>query len=305
MVESGVRHHPEAFVTSNGVRLCYDTFGEPHDPPLLLIMGLAAQMILWDDEFCARLAERGRYVVRFDNRDIGRSTRFDGVRTPGLARYAFARLTRTPFRTPYTLRDMAGDAAGLLDALGIASAHVAGASMGGAIAQEMALHFRPRVRTLTAIMSTSGNPKLPQPTRAALRVLLRRAPLGKEAYVKHYVESWRVLSGNVLPFDTERTRQTGLATFERGVNPAGAARQFAAIVASGNRRPALASLDVPTLVIHGTADPLLRFPAGVDLCTAIPGATLLPIEGMGHALPRQAWPRIVDAIAAHTATRSP
>jgi pimeloyl-ACP methyl ester carboxylesterase len=262
-------------------------------------------MILWDDEFCALLAARGRYVVRFDNRDIGLSTKLDGAPVPGIAQYLLSRLPGVKYRAPYTLRDMAQDAVGLLDALGIDRAHVVGASMGGAIAQEMALHFRSRLHTLTAIMSTTGNPKLPRPTRAAFAVLLRRAPLEREAFLKFYVDTWRVLSGDVMPFDAERTRRTGLATYERGVNPAGVGRQLAAIVASGDRHRALRSVDVPALVIHGTADPLVRYPAALDLCAAIRGATLVPIAGMGHALPRQAWPRMVDAIATHTATASP
>jgi pimeloyl-ACP methyl ester carboxylesterase len=289
------------FAGAGGIRLCYETFGEPADPPVMLIMGLAAQMIVWDEEFCRDLAARGRYVVRFDNRDIGLSTRLDGERVPTVADLLLSRLPGRSYRAPYTLRDMAADTAGLMDALGLESAHVVGASMGGAIAQEMAIHFRSRVRTLTTIMSTSGNPRLPPPTRKALGVLVGRAPRERDAFLRYYDATWRVLSGDVLPFDAERTRRQALLTYERGINPDGVRRQLAAIAASGNRSSALRKVRIPALVIHGTADPLVRFAAARDLRELLAGATLVPIEGMGHAIPRQVWPRVLDAIETHTA----
>jgi pimeloyl-ACP methyl ester carboxylesterase len=290
-----------AFAASNGIRLCYETFGERSNPPMLLIMGLAAQMIVWDDEFCLRLADRGFWVIRFDNRDIGESTRFPNARAPRFAELLFAQATGLRFRVPYTLRDMANDAAGLLDALGVARAHVVGASMGGAIAQELAIAYPARVRSLTSIMSSTGDPKLPGPRPKALARLSKKVPLDRAGYVREYVTTWSVLAGEHFPFDADRTARQGAAGYDRGINPAGVSRQMMAIVASGNRTRALRELRVPTLVIHGTADPLIPDPGGRATAAAIPGAQLLLIEGMGHSFPREVWPTIIDAIARHAA----
>jgi pimeloyl-ACP methyl ester carboxylesterase len=290
-----------AFAASNGIRLCYETFGDRSKPPMLLIMGLAAQMIVWDDEFCTRLADRGFWVIRFDNRDIGESTRFPNARAPRFAELLFAQATGLRFRVPYTLRDMANDAAGLLDALGVARAHVVGASMGGAIAQELAIAYPARVRSLTSIMSSTGDPKLPGPRPKALARLSKKVPLDRAGYVREYVTTWSVLAGEHFPFDADRTARQGAAGYDRGINPAGVSRQMMAIVASGNRTRALRELRVPTLVIHGTADPLIPDPGGRATAAAIPGAQLLLIEGMGHSFPREVWPTIIDAIARHAA----
>jgi pimeloyl-ACP methyl ester carboxylesterase len=288
-----------AFVPANGIQLCYETFGDRANPPVVLIMGLAAQMIVWDDEFCTQLAARGFWVVRFDNRDIGMSTRFPKARTPRLAELMLAQATRIKFRVPYTLRDMAADTVGLVDALGIRSAHVVGASMGGFIAQELAILYPSRLRSMTSIMSSTGDPKLPGPTPRALAVLSKKVPLDREGYVREYVHTWSVLAGDHFPFNAERTARQGAAAYDRGINPAGVARQMLAIIASGNRRKALRGVNVPTLVIHGTADPLVPHHAGRDTALTIPGARLLLIEGMGHSFPREVWPRIIDAIAEH------
>jgi pimeloyl-ACP methyl ester carboxylesterase len=290
-----------SFASANGIRLCYETFGDPKDPPLVLIMGLASQMILWDDEFCAQLAARGFRVIRFDNRDIGLSTRFPDARTPRFAELVLAQATGVRFNVPYTLRDMAEDTVGLLDALGIAAAHVVGASMGGAIAQELAIRYPARLRSLTSIMSSTGSRWLPGPTPKALARLAKRVPLDRAGYVREYVVTWSVLNGDRLPFDAERTRGHGELTYERGINPAGASRQLMAIVASGSRKKTLRGVTVPTLVIHGTEDPLVPVEAGYDLARTIPAARLLLIEGMGHSFPRVVWPRIIDAIAQHAA----
>ena len=290
-----------AFADSNGIRLCYETFGDRANPPMLLIMGLAAQMILWEDEFCGQLAARGFWVIRFDNRDIGESTKFPHERAPKFAEMMLAQVTGLRFRVPYTLRDMANDAIGLLDVLGIARAHVVGASMGGAIAQEIAIEYPSRVRSLVSIMSTTGNPRLPGPQRNALARLAKKVPLDRAGYVREYVATWRVLAGGHFPFDAERTARRGAAGYDRGINPPGVARQLMAIVASGNRTPALRALRVPTLVIHGTADPLVPAAAGRDTAAAVPGAQLLLIEGMGHSFPREVWLPVIDAIARHAA----
>lgn len=290
-----------AFAASNGIRLCYETFGDRANPPMILIMGLAAQMIVWEDEFCTLLAARGFWVIRFDNRDIGESTRFPNERTPRLAELMFAQATGLRFRIPYTLRDMAADTAGLLDALGVARAHVVGASMGGAIAQELALAYPARVRSLTSIMSSTGDPKLPGPQPKALARLAKKVPLDRPGYVREYVATWSVLAGDHFPFDADRTARRGAAGYDRGINPPGVSRQMLAIIASGNRKRALRDLRIPTLVIHGTADPLIPVAAGHDTAATIPGAQLLLIEGMGHSFPREVWSPIIDAIARHAA----
>ena len=295
-----VRYSGPSFVASNGITLCYDAFGDPADPPLVLIMGLATQMIVWDEDFCKALARRGCYVIRFDNRDIGLSTKLAEPRPPSLADVLLTAVTRSNLRARYTLRDMANDTLGLFDALGIASAHVVGISMGGAIGQELAIHYPARIRSLTSIMSSTGDPKLPPPTWSAMGVLIARPGPSRESYLRQYVKTWRTLTGDKFPFDEASTRRQGERAFERGLNPAGAARQMLAIVASGNRRDALRKVTVPTLVIHGTNDPLVRYQAAPDLAAAIPNAKLLPIEGMGHSLPRPAWPQIIEAIVAHT-----
>lgn len=288
-----------AFAAANGIALCYDTFGEPVDPPLVLIMGLAAQMIVWDDEFCRRLAARGFWVIRFDNRDIGKSTRFSEARTPRLLELVLAQTTRIKFRIPYTLGDMAADTVGLMDALGIGSAHVVGASMGGAIAQEIAILSPARLRSMTSIMSSTGDPRLPGPTPRALAVLAKKVPLDRAGYIREYVATWSVLAGKTLPFDAERTARQGAAAYDRGINPPGVARQMLAMIASGDRRKRLRGVRVPTLVVHGTDDPLVPDAGGRDTARTIPGAQLLLIEGMGHSFPPDVWPRIIGAVARH------
>ena len=288
-----------AFAEANGLQLCYETFGDPANPPMLLIMGLATQMIVWDDEFCAQVAARGFHVIRFDNRDIGLSTKLEHMRTPSMAELMLASATRLRFRVPYLLRDMAADAVGLLDALGIRTAHVVGASMGGMIAQEIAIAFPERVRTLTSIMSTTGDPRLPRARPRAAAMLARRFPHDRDGFVRAYVQVWRVLAGERFPFDAAYWARQGAATYDRGINPPGAARQLLAIIASGNRKNALRRLSVPALVIHGDDDPLIPVEGGLDTAASIPGAELLLIEGMGHSFPREVWPRIIDAIARH------
>jgi pimeloyl-ACP methyl ester carboxylesterase len=296
---SSVRRSEPALAKANGIELCYDTFGDRDAPPLVLIMGLAAQMIAWDEEFCSQLASRGYWVIRFDNRDIGHSTKFAEHGVPNVLAMLTGQMQGNAVKVPYTLPDMADDTAGLLDALAIKSAHVVGASMGGAIAQEMAIRHPGRLRTLTSIMSSTGEPGLPMPTPEALEILLAPTPTDREAYLARYAQTWRVLRGPGFPLDEARDPERAARIFARGLNPAGVARQLAAIVASGSRKDALQSVKVPALVIHGDADPLVRVEGGVATANAIPGAKLLVIKGMGHALPISMWPQIIDALDGH------
>jgi pimeloyl-ACP methyl ester carboxylesterase len=287
----------ERFTNVGDVELCYETFGDPGNPAMLLIMGLGTQMIGWREDFCRELVDRGFFVIRYDNRDSGRSTHLDSVRppTPG-------QLLRRRIPNPaYTLTDMADDAAGLLGALEIEAAHVVGASMGGMIAQTLAARHPERVLSLTSIMSNTGSRWSGQ---AALRLwpfLLRRPKAGKEAFVERIVKVFEVIGSPGFAADHEWLREMAALSFDRGADEASSARQLAAILASGNRTAELHRITAPTLVVHGSADRLVRPSGGRATARAIPGARLLRIEGMGHDLPRGAWPQITDAIVENAA----
>lgn len=288
-----------AVAQANGIELTYDSFGDANAPPMVLIMGLASQMIAWDEEFCAALAVRGFRVIRFDNRDIGLSTRFDHLGVPNVAQLLLAHLAGQPTKAAYTLSDMARDVVGLLDALGIDAAHVVGASMGGAIAQTMAIEHPQRMLSLCSIMATSGDPSLPPPTPEALQLLMTPMPTDQAGYYRRYLQTAKVLRGPGFPLDEARDLDRAAQNFARGLYPAGVARQMVAIMASGSRKAALARVRVPTLVIHGDADPLVPVECGIDVADTVPGAKCLIIEGMGHALPISMWPRIIEAISTH------
>ena len=292
-------HQPPQIARANGIDLCYEVFGEASAEPMLLIMGLGAQMIHWEDDFCRQLAARGFRVIRFDNRDSGKSTKMTGGKRLTPLELLKLRFLRIPVAAPYRLRDMAEDTIGLMDALGIKSAHMVGASMGGMIAQELAISFPQRVRSLTSIMSTTGNPKVPPATREATAVLMAPPPATKEEYFERFAQTWKVLRAARFPEEEALDRARAERTFARGLNPAGVGRQLRAILASGNRKARLASVKAPTLVIHGTIDPLVRPEGGKDTAASISGAKLLMIEGMGHALPMRMWPQIIDAIDKH------
>lgn len=298
-MSASVARTSEQFAPSNGMTLCYDTFGDRNAPTIMLIMGLGAQMILWDDAFCARIAGRGFHVVRFDNRDIGRSSRVDVAVRIDFADLIQKQMKGEKIDAPYLLRDMAADAVGLLDHLEVGQAHVVGASMGGMISQEIAMNFPDRLLTLTSVMSSTGNPALPPPTPEATAVLLAPPPTTLDEYVAAFQKTWRVLRVGSFPDDDGRDVEVARLAFSRGLNPMGVARQMLAIFASGDRRPRLANVRTPTLVIHGDVDPLVRVEGGVDTAKSVLGAKLRIVKRMGHALPQELWPEIVDAIVDH------
>jgi pimeloyl-ACP methyl ester carboxylesterase len=276
------------------IELAHETFGSPEDTPLLLVMGLATQMIGWPDEFCRMLAERGLYVIRFDNRDIGLSTHLDHAGAPDV----LAVMGGDHSRVAYRLADMAEDTAGLLDALGLDNAHVVGASMGGMIAQTLAIRHPERVRSLTSIMSTTGDPAVGAPAEAALGALLAPPATDRESAVQRAVDTYRVIGSPGFEFDEHGLRERAGLSFDRAYDPAGVARQLAAILASPDRTADLARVAVPTLVVHGAQDALVNVSGGRATAAAIPGAELFVIEGMGHDLPRAVWPELVDRITA-------
>jgi pimeloyl-ACP methyl ester carboxylesterase len=296
---SPLAHQPPQLARANGIEICYESFGDANAEPMLLIMGLGAQMVLWDDAFCEQLATRGFRVIRFDNRDIGASSKLSGGKRLGPVELLKLRFLKIPVAAPYRLTDMAQDTIGLMDALGIRSAHLVGASMGGMIAQEVAITFPERVRSLTSIMSTTGNPKLPGPTREASAMLMAPPPNTKEEFLTRFAQTWKLLRVGSFPEDEALDRSRAERVFERGLNAAGVGRQLRAILASGSRKQRLRAVKAPTLVIHGTVDPLVHPDGGKDTAASIPGAKLLMIEGMGHAIPIPMWPEIIDAIDKH------
>jgi pimeloyl-ACP methyl ester carboxylesterase len=277
-----------------GVTLCYETFGDPDDPPILMIMGLATQMIAWPDELCEGLAERGFYVVRFDNRDIGRSTHFE-FSPPSIKQM----LTRRLPNEQYTLSDMALDTAGLLQKLDLAPAHIVGASMGGMVGQMLAAEHPQLVRSLTSIMATTGSRWQGQPALSVYRYLLRPPPRDREGYIQRSAEVFGLVGSTGFERDEQYIRERAARSFDRGFDVRAGGRQLGAIVASGDRTKALRRIKAPTLVIHGTVDKMVRPSGGRATAKAIPGARLMMIEGMGHDLPRGVWPQIVDAISEH------
>jgi pimeloyl-ACP methyl ester carboxylesterase len=298
-MSQSVLYHDPSKVRVNGIEIVYDSFGETSASPLLLIMGLSEQMIAWDEDFCKQLASLGYWVIRFDNRDVGLSTMLDEAGVPNILALMQALAEGEAVQVPYKLRDMADDAVGLLDALDIEAAHVVGISMGGMIAQEIAIHHPDRVRTLTSMLSSTGHPDLPSPKPEAQMLLVTTPPSDREGYLEHALKTWQVLSGPGFPIDEDRIKERAGRSFDRGLSPKGTARQLAAILASGSRREALHSVRIPTLVVHGDADPLVPVECGKDTANAIPGAELVIIEGMGHDLPVAVAPKIVQAIAHH------
>jgi len=286
--------------TANGISITYEDKGPKDAPAILLVMGLGGQLTLWPDEFVDALVAHGFRVVRYDNRDVGLSTRFDAAGVPNLKWMFVKAALKLPVRSAYTLADMAADGMALLDHLGIVRAHVVGASMGGMIAQHIAARYPDRILSLTSVMSTTGNPRLPRAQKEAMRVLANRPMSGdKEALIAYSVNAARVIGSPGYPAAEERLQRRVRSDFERGWYPQGVARQMAAIVADGDRRSMLKDVKAPTLVIHGEADPLVPIAGGRDTAETIPGARLLTIPGMGHDLPLALVDTLADAIAEH------
>ena len=282
----------EEFAPVNGIEVCYERFGEEGRPPLLLIMGLGGQMIWWDDEFCRALADRGFHVVRYDNRDVGRSTIFEDAPVPK----PWDLVRRNKKAASYSLEDMADDGAALMDHLGWDRAHIVGASMGGMIAQTIAIRHPQRVLSLTSIMSTTGDPGVGKAKWRLYPALLKPSPSERDAYIKNFSKTLKAIGSPGFPFDAERSRDLAGRSFDRAFHPAGSARQLAAIVTAPDRTPMLRELKVPALVIHGADDKLVAPSGGRATADAIPGARLIEIPGMGHDMPPDAWPRMLDAI---------
>ena len=286
-------------LSANGIALEVEDHGPVGGEPLLLIMGLGMQLIAWHEDFVASLVGRGFRVIRFDNRDIGLSQRFDNLGVPNLTVDALKYTVGLPVRSAYSLADMAADSAGVLDALGLASAHVCGASMGGMIAQQLALRHPKRVKSLTLMMTSSGSRRLPGPSLKVRAAMLSRpkAPGDEASIVEHLMGIYRLIGSPAYPAEAGWLRQRLAMSVRRSVRPDAVARQLTAIAADGDRSALLARLKLPVQIIHGLADSLVPVAAGHDLKRKIAGAELDVIEGMGHDLPVPLWPRFVAGIA--------
>ena len=294
-------------IAANGLEFEYDEFGASNAPVILLIMGLGTQMTSWSVPFCEGLAGQGFRVVRFDNRDVGLSSKFHGQKAPSITRFMLTRLLGLSVNVPYTLDDMADDAIGLLDAIRIDEAHIVGASMGGMIAQLVAGRFPDRCISLTSIMSTSGDPSLPRPSAEVRKLLLAPRPDASkpDAVVQRIIYSYRTIGSPGFRRSDEELRQLAEDSFARSYYPQGYMRQVAAIVANGSRVDLLKKILAPTLVIHGTEDPLVPVECGIHTAEQVRNAKLELIDGMGHDLPPQLTERLVNIIAAHVKTAAP
>ena len=286
-------------VRVNGIQIEYESLGGPDADPMLLIMGLGGQLTLWDDEFCQLLVQHGFQVTRFDNRDVGLSSEFDSAGVPNILELVMAVARGEQPETPYSLDDMADDAAGLLDALSVERAHVVGASMGGMIAQTLAIRHPARLKSLTSIMSSTGHPDAPEAKPEVMAKLLEPPAGDRAGRIEQGVELWRTIGSPGFAFDEQRTRERVARDHDRCFHPQGTARQMAAILTHGSREQGLGKLSLPALVIHGADDPLVPLECGQMTARAIPGAELLVIDGMGHDFPPALFEQITDTIAEH------
>jgi len=288
-------------VKVKGIQIEYDTFGEAGSRPLLMIKGVGQQMITWSDDFCSLLAKAGHYVIRFDHRDVGLSSKLENEKTPELAEFVAALARGEKIKPPYTLDDMAADAIGLLDALGIDKANVCGMSMGGYIAEILAISYPSRLLSLTLMMTSTGNPDIPPAKPEAMAAILAPQPDQRQAYIEHHVKTFRTLGSPKFTFNEGYHRQLAGKLFDRSFYPVGMTRHLMAVLSQENRKPALGGLKIPALIIHGVADPLVPVEGGKDAAEAIPGSETLFIEGMGHDLPAEVWPAVVEAMTKNTA----
>lgn len=282
----------ERMAPANGIQLCYQEMGEPDGEPLVLVMGLATQMIAWFDGLCQLLADRGFRVIRFDNRDIGRSTKIGSAGVPSKVDLLLGRRANAP----YLLSDMAKDTVGLLDFLEIDQAHVVGASMGGMIVQQMAIDHPRRLRSMVSIMSTTGNRRSGQPSLKAFGLMLGNPPQTRDQVISRAIHTFKIIGSPEFAFEEDVVREMAALSYDRGHSAAGVVRQLHAILASGDRTEGLHRVQVPTAVIHGTRDPLVKPSGGRATAKAIPGARLMMVDGMGHDLPRDLWPTFAEAI---------
>ena len=283
----------------NNIEIEYETIGDPISKPLLLIAGLGSQMLAWSNEMCEILANRGFFVIRFDNRDIGLSTKFEDASLPDFLEINAAYSRGEIPKVPYTLEDMAGDAVGVLDALNIDKAHICGASMGGMIAQVLAYRHPSRVLSLAVIMSTTGNPELPPSKPEILMQFFAPVPSEREAYIDEMVKRDSLIYGN-FTYNENQGRDYRTKEYDRCYYPDGIARQLAAMAVPGNIKPKISAIRAPTIVIHGSEDPFNHVEAGKEIASEIPGAELLILDGMGHSFPREVIPLIVNALVANS-----
>jgi len=289
-------------VTANGIQIEYDTFGDKSSPTILLIIGIGTQLIAWDEPLCKKLADSGLYVIRFDNRDVGLSTKIEEAGIPDINGAIGNLMMGKQIDAPYSLDDMADDAVGLLDALGIEKAHICGMSMGAAIAQTVAIRHPKRLLSLMPVYGTTGNPELPQAKPEAMQALIGPPPETPEEGIDRFMDTFKIFTGPGFPFDEEWHLEFAKKTVNRSFYPVGLGRQMLAIMAHGNRKPALAAVSVPTFVFHGSEDPIVPVEGGKDTAEAVPGAELMIIEGMGHDMPKLggAWDQITDKMIEFT-----
>jgi pimeloyl-ACP methyl ester carboxylesterase len=296
LMVDNINYHEAQQVSANGLQITYDSFGAPADPVIILIMGLGTQMIYWNNQFCQLLASKNFWVIRFDNRDIGKSTWLIDCPVSSMWDFIGNIVFSKKMNAPYLLDDMADDTVALMDALNVNKAHLVGVSMGGMIAQCIALKYPIRVSSLTSIMSTTGARSLPKPKMRISVKLLKPVVREIEHYVAQTLDVWKMLHGDHFLFDQESVEKLIRESWQRGFNPAGVNRQLGAIIDSPDRTLDLQQLQIPSLIIHGDIDPLVPVECGIATAAAIPGATLKIMEGMGHTLPMQLWPKIIDDI---------
>jgi pimeloyl-ACP methyl ester carboxylesterase len=290
-------------VHANGIEIEYDTFGEPKDRPLILVMGLSCQLVAWPDNFCEKLVTKGHFVIRFDNRDVGLSSKLDDLGVPDIFEIFAAAQEGKAVESPYSLSEMAADTVGLMDALNLEKAHVCGLSMGGMVAQMMAIEYPRRIISLISMQSSTGDPGLPEAEPQAMEAMVAPPPIERDDYIQHMADVYRAFAGGSDKYDERLQNEISASSYDRSFYLMGFTRQLAAVFACGSRKDALAAIKLPTLVIHGSHDALLPLAHGKDTAEAVPGAKLVIIKGLGHGMVYpQLWDEIIEALSAHTAS---